>query len=141
MTAGRSASYTPLAMRVPAATGSRRSTGKRLGAVVAFALAAVAFVALTPAGNATPATVTANSQTFTDSTAEDVNGPDVATIEGNSLHAAHTTSSWLRRTIPRTIGEWGVVSVATSFVLLGVGAAISFLKRPGRRSSLRGAAS
>jgi hypothetical protein len=57
-------------------------------------------------------------------------GADAATIGASSLQAAHASSGWAQRIIPRTIGQWGVVSVAMSFALLGVGAAISVFKRP-----------
>ena len=48
--------------------------------------------------------------------------------------AATTSDAWLaakalaRRSIPTTAAGWGGVSVAASFVLLGVGLAVSLLR-------------
>jgi len=42
---------------------------------------------------------------------------------------AQQSADALDRLIPKTLAEWGVVSIAAAFVLLGLGAMISLTRR------------
>jgi hypothetical protein len=56
-------------------------------------------------------------------------GHSVASINDNSLDMARTGASAFDRLIPRTLFAWGFVSVIAAFVLLGVGALLSMIRR------------
>lgn len=55
-------------------------------------------------------------------------GPSVSDIGTNATAASERTEGWLDRLIPRTPQGWGVLSVVASFLLLGIGFAVSLLK-------------
>jgi hypothetical protein len=55
-------------------------------------------------------------------------GESPATMSNNVVKVGDKSARAVWRLVPRTLSEWGVVSVATSFVLLGIGLAISLFK-------------
>jgi hypothetical protein len=57
-------------------------------------------------------------------------GHTVGTINGNSMKLAKTSGDAFERLVPKTLPEWGVVSIVMAFLLLAVGAALSLTKRP-----------
>ena len=57
-------------------------------------------------------------------------GPNVASINDNSVQMARSGGEGLRRLIPSTLRQWGIVSIGASFVLLALGALISLMRRP-----------
>jgi hypothetical protein len=63
-----------------ATLGRRHHRTRTLPLVVALAAVLVALFALTPTGGASSARTAANSVTFTDSTGEDAQGPDITTV-------------------------------------------------------------
>ena len=52
-------------------------------------------------------------------------GHSVASINDNSVHVAKTSADGLSRLVPRTMGQWGMVSIIAAFILLAIGALIS----------------
>jgi hypothetical protein len=57
--------------------------------------------------------------------------PPLATIEAQLIRAWRWIVEAISTRMPRTQGEWGVVSAIGAFVLLALGAAVSLYKRPG----------
>jgi hypothetical protein len=57
-------------------------------------------------------------------------GHSVATVHDNSLRLAKEGGSALDALMPKTLSQWGMVSIAASFVLLAIGAIISLTRRP-----------
>jgi hypothetical protein len=55
-------------------------TARRIGVALVLVVGLVALLALTPAGSASPSRTAANSVSFTDSTGEDAQGPDITTV-------------------------------------------------------------
>jgi hypothetical protein len=55
-------------------------------------------------------------------------GPSVDDMQQNITVTAEHTQTWLERLTPRTGQQWGVLSVITSFLLLGIGFIVSLLK-------------
>lgn len=55
-------------------------------------------------------------------------GHSVTTINGNSTEVAQRSVSLMERLIPKTLSEWGMVSIGAAFVLLALGAAISLMR-------------
>jgi hypothetical protein len=56
-------------------------------------------------------------------------GHSVRAINDNSMQMAQKSADAVDRLIPKTLFDWGVVSIAAAFVLLGLGALISFTRR------------
>jgi hypothetical protein len=56
-------------------------------------------------------------------------GHSVPTINNNSVELAKSSASTVNRLIPRTLFAWGMLSTAASFVLLGLGAIVSMLRK------------
>jgi hypothetical protein len=56
-------------------------------------------------------------------------GHSVGTINDNSLGMAKTSANAFDRLIPRTLFAWGFVSVVAAFVLLGLGALMSMIRK------------
>ena len=57
-------------------------------------------------------------------------GHSVGSINDNSVRMARSSANVFDRLAPKTLAEWGMLSIVASFVLLGLGAIISLLKRP-----------
>ena len=57
-------------------------------------------------------------------------GHSVKRINDNSLDVATRSAGALERLVPDTLAEWGMISIAAAFVLLGIGALISLTRRP-----------
>jgi hypothetical protein len=57
-------------------------------------------------------------------------GSSVELIFGNLFSLQRSVSQGFWRLVPRTVAQWGVVSVVASFLLLGLGALQSMLRRP-----------
>jgi hypothetical protein len=57
-------------------------------------------------------------------------GHSVKRINDNSLDVATRSAGALERLVPDTLAEWGMISIAAAFVLLGIGAVISLTRRP-----------
>jgi hypothetical protein len=55
-------------------------------------------------------------------------GPSVSAMGATATHLANQVIELLKRLVPKTSTQWGVVSVAAAFVLLGIGAAFSLLR-------------
>ena len=51
-------------------------------------------------------------------------------MQHHSLGMARSTYALLKRLVPKTPMQWGVLAVAGSFVMLGVGAVLSLRKQP-----------
>jgi hypothetical protein len=56
-------------------------------------------------------------------------------MQHHSLGMAKYTYAWLKRLVPQTPLQWGVVAVAGSFVMLGLGAVVSLRKHPAAEHS------
>ena len=56
-------------------------------------------------------------------------GHDVETINNHSIAASKWWLSSMKKLVPTTVKEWGVASVMASFVLLGMGAGVSWMRR------------
>jgi hypothetical protein len=56
-------------------------------------------------------------------------GHSTQSINDNSMRAVGRSSDLLGRLIPRTLQQWGAYSVVAAFLLLGLGALISFTRR------------
>jgi hypothetical protein len=56
-------------------------------------------------------------------------GPTVPSINDNALHMARSSSDSLNRLVPKTLRQWGMVSIGASFVLLLLGAVVSLTRR------------
>lgn len=56
-------------------------------------------------------------------------GSSVGAINDNAVQVAKSSSNALRKLIPKTLREWGVLSVGASFVLLALGALVSLTRR------------
>jgi hypothetical protein len=57
-------------------------------------------------------------------------GHSVSTINDNSVKVAKTSADAFERLVPKTLAEWGAVSIVMAFLLLAIGAALSLMKRP-----------
>jgi hypothetical protein len=58
-------------------------------------------------------------------------GYNPAAMASNAVSIGDKSISSIWRLVPRTLTQWGLVSVAASFVLLGLGLIVSLL-RPAR---------
>jgi hypothetical protein len=56
-------------------------------------------------------------------------GHSVKTMNANSADLARNSADSLSRLMPRTLMEWGVISIGAAFVLLALGAMLSLLRR------------
>jgi hypothetical protein len=56
-------------------------------------------------------------------------GHSVSTINQNSVDMAQRSADALNRLVPRTLYDWGIVSIGAAFVLLALGAMVSFSRR------------
>jgi hypothetical protein len=56
-------------------------------------------------------------------------GHNVVSINKNSVEMAQQSATVLDRLVPKTLFDWGVVSVGAAFVLLGLGAILSLMRR------------
>ena len=57
-------------------------------------------------------------------------GHSVGAINDRSVHLAKTSGNAFDRLIPKTLTEWGMVSIGAAFVLLMIGAAVSLMRKP-----------
>jgi hypothetical protein len=63
-------------------------------------------------------------------------GPTVGSINDNSVRMAKSSADAFDRLLPKTLAAWGVISMAASFVLLIIGAAVSLLRKPADESEI-----
>jgi hypothetical protein len=56
-------------------------------------------------------------------------GHNVVSINNNSVQMANQSADALDRLMPKTLWDWGVVSVGAAFVLLALGALISLMRK------------
>jgi hypothetical protein len=57
-------------------------------------------------------------------------GTSVESIDSQALRIVRWAFTALRRLIPDTITQWGIVAIAAAFLLLGIGAIVSLKAAP-----------
>jgi hypothetical protein len=56
-------------------------------------------------------------------------GHSVVSINDHSVQMAQKSATAFDRLVPKTLFDWGIVSVGAAFVLLGLGAIISLMRK------------
>jgi hypothetical protein len=64
-------------------------------------------------------------------------GADVASIQATASSFAQCIARTARRLAPRSSTDWGIIAIGASFVLLGIGALVSMLKKTPNEEQLK----